>query len=104
ISDGKVAVNDRVADMRWQAEHVNFDLARNGDGTLGGHVSAALPQFGAPELATATVNMDPKTGKIDIDAAFQGLDMATLGLIEPSLTELSGANVILSGRFSLHLD
>lgn len=104
ILDGKVAVNDRVAGMRWQAEHVNFDLARNGDGTLGGRLSASLPQFGAPELATATVNMDPKTGKIDVDAAFQGLDMATLGLIEPSLTDLSGASIILSGRFSLRLD
>jgi AsmA-like C-terminal region/Protein of unknown function len=104
IVDGKVAVNDRVAGMRWEAAHVNFEIARNGDGTLGGHVSAALPQFGTPELATATVNMDPKAGKIDVDAAFQGLDMATLGLIEPSLTELSGASVILSGRFSLHLD
>jgi hypothetical protein len=104
ILDGKLAVNDRVAGMRWEAAHVNFEIARNGDGTLGGHVSAALPQFGAPELATATVNLDPKTGKIDADAAFQGLDMATLGLIEPSLTELSGASVILSGRFSLHLD
>ena len=104
ILDGKVAVNDRVAGLRWEAEHVNLDLSRNGDGTLGGRVSAALPQFGAPELATATVNMDPKTGKIDVDAAFQGLDMATLGLIEPNLTELSGASVILSGRFSLHLD
>ena len=30
--------------------------------------------------------------------------MATLGLIEPSLTELSGASVILSGRFSMKLD
>ncbi|HVY98983.1 MAG TPA: AsmA-like C-terminal domain-containing protein [Dongiaceae bacterium] len=104
ILDGKVAINDRLAGMRWEAEHVNFDLARNDDGTLGGHLSAALPQFGAPELATANVIMDPTTGKIDIDAAFQGLDMATLGLIEPSLTELSGASVILSGRFSLHLD
>jgi hypothetical protein len=104
ILDGQVAVNDRVAGMRWQAQHVNFDLARNTDGTLGGHLSAALPQFGAPELATATVTMDPKTGKIDVNAAFQGLDMATLGLIEPSLTDLSGASIILSGRFSLKLD
>jgi uncharacterized protein YhdP len=104
IVDGRMGINDRAAGIRWEAEHVNLEIERNDDGTLGGHLSAALPQFGAPELATATVILDPRTGKIAVDAAFQGLDMATLGLIEPSLTELSGASVILSGRFSMKLD
>ena len=104
ILDAGVTVNDREAGVNWRAEHVNLEITRNADGMLGGRVSAALPQFGAPELATATLTMDPKSGKIDVDAAFQGLDMATLGLIEPSLTDLSASNVILSGRFALHLD
>ena len=61
IVDGRVGVNDRAAGMRWEAEHVNLEIARNNDGTLGGHLSAALPQFGSPELATATVIMEPKS-------------------------------------------
>jgi uncharacterized protein YhdP len=101
IIDAKIAVDDRRAGMIWQAQHVNFDIARNADATLGGHLSADMPQFGAPALGTATVTLDPKSGNVDIETAFQGLDLASVGLIEPALAELSNADVVLSGRTSL---
>lgn len=103
IVDARIAINDRSAGMKWEAQHVNFEIARNPDSTLGGHLSADLPQFGAPALGTATVNIDPKTGAVALDAAFQGLELATLGLIEPKLSELSNASVTLSGRMSTRL-
>jgi hypothetical protein len=103
IVDGKVTIDDRNAGLRWEAAHVNFTIARNGDGTLGGRLSADLPQFGAPALGTATVNIDPQSGAIGVHAAFQGLQLNTLGLVEPRLSELANADVILSGRFSTRL-
>jgi len=107
IIDGKVAIDDRSAGVRWEANHVNFEIARNDNATqgqtLGGHVSAELPQFGAPALATATVIIDPKSGVIDVESAFQGLELAALGLIEPKLAELSNASVILSGHMSTRI-
>jgi hypothetical protein len=100
IVDGKIAIDDRGAGMVWEAHHVNFEIARNADATLGGRLSAELPQFGQPALATATVTIDPKSHVVSADAAFQGLDLASLGLIEPKLAELSNSEVTLSGRMS----
>ena len=37
--------------MVWEAHHLNFEIARKADGTLGGTLRADLPQFGAPALA-----------------------------------------------------
>ena len=100
IVDGKIAIDDRTAGIVWEAHHVNFEIARGDGSTLGGHLTADLPQFGQPALATATVNIDPATHTVSADAAFQGLDLAALGLIEPKLAELSNSAVILSGRMS----
>src|SRR5262249_18333674 len=55
IIDGNVTVDDHRAGMRWQATHVNFEVSRNEDSTLGGRLSADLPQFGAPALGTASM-------------------------------------------------
>src|SRR5262249_46513089 len=103
IIDGKVAIEDRAAGVRWTAAHVNFDVGRNDDATLGGRLRAALPQFGAPALGTANVVIDPGAGTVAVDAAFQGLDLASLGLVEPKLALLANADVILSGRLSTQL-
>jgi hypothetical protein len=100
IIDGKVAVDDRSAGMVWEAHHLNFEIARNEDGTLGGNLRADLPQFGAPALAQASLIIDPRASTVQLDSAFQGLDLASLGLIEPKLSELSNSNVILSGRMN----
>ena len=100
IVDGRISVDDHSAGMVWEAHHVNSEISRNDDSTLGGHLSADLPQFGAPALATASITIDTKTDKVEIDTAFQGLELATLGLIEPKLAELSNSDVILSGRMS----
>ena len=103
VIDGKVAIDDRSAGMQWQAQHVNFSIARNADATLGGSLSAALPQFGTPALATATLNIDPRSGAIAVDTAFQGLELASLGLLESGLTGLVNSDVVLSGRMNTHL-
>jgi len=100
IINGRIAVDDRSAGMLWEAQHVNFEVSRNADGTLGGHLSADLPQFGAPALAQASIVIDPRAGTVEVDTAFQGLDIASLGLIEPKLAELSNSEVTLSGRAS----
>ncbi|WP_395021209.1 AsmA-like C-terminal domain-containing protein [Dongia sp.] len=101
IIDGKVAIDDQRAGMVWAAHHLNFEISRKpGTTSLGGNLSADLPQFGSPALAQASVIIDPKASRIEVDAAFQGLDMASLGLIEPALSELSNSEVILSGRMS----
>jgi hypothetical protein len=100
IIDGKVAIDDRSAGMVWHAHHVNFEISRQANGTLGGTLTADLPQFGAPALAQATVIIDPKASVVRVDTAFQGLDLAALGLIEPQLAELSNSEVVLSGRMS----
>ncbi|HEY4162388.1 MAG TPA: DUF3971 domain-containing protein, partial [Dongiaceae bacterium] len=99
IIDGAATVEDHAADIEWQAEHVNFDImrGRREDG-LSGRISAELPQFGAPALVTATMNVDPSFVSASLDAAFQGVDLASLGLVETGLIELSSSSVILSGR------
>jgi hypothetical protein len=99
IIDGAATVEDRAADIEWKAEHVNFDITRSRrEGGLSGRISADLPQFGAPALVTATMNVDPSFASASLDAAFQGVDLASLGLVESGLIELSSSSVILSGR------
>lgn len=100
IIDGKVAIDDHRAGMVWQGQHVNFEISRKADATLGGNLSADLPQFGTPALATATIVIDPRVSTVQVDAAFQGLELGALGLIEPKLAELSNSDVVLSGRMS----
>jgi uncharacterized protein YhdP len=100
IVDGKVSVDDHSAGMVWEAHHLNFEISRNNDATLGGRFTADLPQFGTPALATASITINPKASTVRVDTAFQGLDIAALGLIEPRLAELSNSEVILSGRAS----
>jgi hypothetical protein len=100
IIDGKVAIDDRSAGLVWEAHHLNFEIARKENRTLGGTLSAELPQFGQPALAQASIIIDPKASTVQVDTAFQGLDLAALGLIEPQLAELSNSEVVLSGRMS----
>jgi hypothetical protein len=100
IVNGKVAIDDRSAGMVWAANDLNFEISRKDDATLGGTLSADLPQFGAPALAQASIVIDPKASTVQVDTAFQGLDIAALGLIEPKLAELSNSEVVLSGRMN----
>jgi hypothetical protein len=99
IVDGRARIEDRTADIDWKAEHINFDITRSRrEGGLSGNISAELPQFGAPALVTATMNVDPSFASANLDAAFQGVDLSSLGLVETGLIELSSSSVVLSGR------
>lgn len=98
VLDGHVTIADRVAGLTWEATHVNFDMERQEHSGLSGRLSAQLPQFGEPALATATINYDTRAKLITLDSAFQGFDLAALGLVESRLSGLSTTHVTLSGR------
>lgn len=100
VLDGHVTIVDHVTGIRWEAQHVNFDIERVEHRGLSGRLSAQLPQFGEPALATATINFDPRAKLITLDSAFQGFDLAALGLVESRLSGLSTTHVTLSGRIA----
>lgn len=98
VLDGHVTILDHALGITWEASHVNFDIERVEHRGLSGRLSAQLPQFGEPALATATINYDTRAKMISLESAFQGFDLAALGLVESRLVGLSATHVTLSGR------
>lgn len=97
ILNGSVQIIDHVTGLTWQADNFGAE-ARRHVGGLVGDLFAAMPQFGDPAIVSAELSYRRDTDKLDIDAAVAGLQLSSLGLIEPALSELSTADLAVTAK------
>lgn len=97
ILNGNVQIIDNVTGLTWQADNFGAE-ARRDVGGLVGDLFAAMPQFGDPAVVSAKLTYRRDTGKLGIDATVASLQMSSLGLIEPALSELSTADLAVTAK------
>lgn len=97
ILNGSVQVIDHVTGLTWQADNFGAE-ARRELGGLSGDLFAALPQFGDPAIVSAKLEYRRETRKLGIDASIAALQLSSLGLIEPALSDLSTADLAVTAK------
>ncbi len=97
ILGADVTIEDRRSGVTWHAPTASVILYR-GSGGIAGSISLSLEGFGTPARLTGTLAHHASRGLISVSASFSDVDALSLGLVDPHLTVLSGANLKLSGR------
>ncbi|WP_303981813.1 AsmA-like C-terminal domain-containing protein [Dongia mobilis] len=95
ILNGSVQIIDHVTGLTWQADNFGAE-ARRDVGGLVGDLFAAMPQFGDPAIVSAKLDYRRDSEKLSIDAAVAALQLSSLGLIEPALSDLSTADLAVT--------
>src|SRR5690606_21147083 len=70
---------------------------RDVDGLVG-DLFAALPQFGDPAVLSASLAYNRDTRILRLESNVDQLQLASLGLVEPALSELSTVDLAVSAR------
>jgi hypothetical protein len=103
ILNGSVQVIDYVTGLTWQADNFGAE-ARREVGGLAGDLFAALPQFGDPAILSAKLDYRRDTRKLAIDASVAALQLSSLGLIEPALSDLSTADLAVTAKVQTSIE
>ncbi len=99
VVGGRIILEDERLGMTWRAPEASFSIRRGPQG-LTGDASLAVEQLGRPARFAVRFDYDRATETIGIGGSFAGLDVPALGLIEPSLMVLEGADLRLAGNFT----
>lgn len=94
---GDIVFDDRRLGVKWHAPQAEIEVRRDAVG-LTGRLALTVEPFGRPATLSADFSLDRAKQTISLSADVRDVDMAALGLIEPSLTVLAGANLRLAGR------
>jgi hypothetical protein len=97
ILNGSVQLIDHVTGLTWQAEGFGAEARRDVDGLVG-DMFAALPQFGDPAILSASLSYHRDTRVLRLESTIGALQMSSLGLVEPALSELSTVDLAVSAR------
>ncbi len=97
VLNGSVQMIDHVTGLTWQAEGFGAEARRDVDGLVG-DMFAALPQFGDPAVLSASLSYNRDTRILRLESNVGALQMASLGLIEPALSELSTVDLAVSAK------
>jgi hypothetical protein len=103
ILNGSVQVIDYVTGLTWQADNFGAE-ARREVGGLAGDLFAALPQFGDPAILSAKLDYRRDTRKLAVDASVAALQLSSLGLIEPALSDLSTADLAVTAKVQTSIE
>jgi hypothetical protein len=101
IVDGTLTVEDRPAGLTWVAPDADIFLRRTDEG-LAAAVDLSVSQLGRPARLAADLIYDSAQQRIDVSARMRGVDAQALGLIDPVLMVLSGADLVLEGNITTH--
>lgn len=99
IVDGSIVFEDRVSGVTWRVPRAGIALRRGAAGIVG-TLALELEGLGRPASVEATYDFDPAPGRVAVEGTVAGVDMAALGLIEPSLAMLAGSDLVLGGKFA----
>lgn len=97
ILNGSLQVIDQVTGLTWQAEGFGAEARRDVNGLVG-DMFAALPQFGDPAILSASLSYHRDTRVLRLESTIGALQMSSLGLVEPALSELSTVDLAVSAK------
>ncbi len=97
ILGGEITFDDRRTGVVWRVPAADVELRRGPVG-IAGTLSLAIAALGRPARLAADFTFDPRTERIALSAQVSDVDMSALGLIEPSLVALAGADIRIGGR------
>lgn len=97
ILDGSVQMIDHVTGLTWQAERFGAEARRDVDGLVG-DMFASLPQFGDPAILSASLSYHRDTRVLQMKSSVGALQLSSLGLIEPALSDLSTVDLAVSAQ------
>jgi len=103
ILNGSVQIVDNVTGLTWQADNFGAE-ARREPGGLVGDLFAALPQFGDPAIVSAKLDYRRDTKKLGLDASIASLQLSSLGLIEPALSDLSTTDLAITAKVQTSIE
>lgn len=103
ILNGSVQIVDNVTGLTWQADNFGAE-ARREEGGLVGDLFAALPQFGDPAIVSAKLDYRRDTRKLALDASIASLQLSSLGLIEPALSDLSTTDLAITATVKTSIE
>jgi hypothetical protein len=103
ILNGSVQIVDNVTGLTWQADNFGAE-ARREPGGLAGDLFAALPQFGDPAVVSAKLDYRRDTKKLALDASIASLQLSSLGLIEPALSDLSTTDLAITAKVQTSIE
>jgi hypothetical protein len=103
ILNGSVQIVDNVTGLTWQADNFGAE-ARREPGGLVGDLFAALPQFGDPAVVSAKLDYRRDTKKLALDASIGSLQLSSLGLIEPALSDLSTTDLAITAKVQTSIE
>lgn len=103
ILNGSVQIVDNVTGLTWQADNFGAE-ARREPGGLAGDLFAALPQFGDPAIVSAKLDYRRDTRKLALDASIASLQLSSLGLIEPALSDLSTTDLAITAKVQTSIE
>jgi hypothetical protein len=97
ILNGSVQMIDHVTGLTWQAEGFGAEARRDVNGLVG-DMFAALPQLGDPAILSASLSYNRDTRVLRLESSLGALQLSSLGLIEPALSELSTVDLAVSAK------
>ena len=100
---GSLAFDDKKTGLVWHAPKLDIDLRRDRQG-IDGRLLAQISEFGDPAVFDGDFSFDSATRIVTLNSHYQGLDIASLGLIVPDLTLLSGSHLQFQGSFNSWVD
>lgn len=103
IVDADLRFVDRRSGLTWRAPSVSIAFQRQRDGLIG-RLRAAVEGLGRPARFEGDLVYEALSQAVSIDARFSGVDAAALGLLQPQLTMLAGADFTLDGRVGTRFD
>ena len=100
---GTLDFDDQRTGLEWHAPQIDIELLRDRQG-MRGNMSAQIAELGDPALFDADFVYDARGGDITLDGKFNGLDIASLGLLAPDLAALSGSHLQFNGTVGTTLN
>jgi len=100
---GTLDFDDQRTGLEWHAPQIDIELLRDRQG-MRGNMSARIAELGDPALFDADFVYDARGGDITLDGKFNGLDIASLGLLAPDLAALSGSHLQFNGTVGTTLN
>jgi hypothetical protein len=93
---GTLVFDDERTGLVWHAPKIDIHLSRDRKG-MAGELSAQVVELGDPALLTMKFVYASAGRNITIESHYEGVDIASLGLIAPDLATLSSSHMQFAG-------
>ncbi len=99
IADGKLTFVDRIGGYTWFMPEVTLELVRDPSG-ISGRLDLEMDRIGNPARLSAELDFDRSDETLKMTGKVTGIEANALGLLEPGLQVLKGAELTLDGSIT----